>query len=75
MPGIFSDKVIILSKFRGSLVGALLGDCLGAPYEGDETVSKIILQRYFDKMEDPTFKCMPFSLQYEITVVLYYYHL
>ena len=23
-----------LNKFRGSLVGALLGDCLGAPFEG-----------------------------------------
>lgn len=46
----------MMSKFRGALVGVLLGDCLGSPYEGDETVSKIMLQKYFDKMEDPRFK-------------------
>ncbi|XP_019754450.1 ADP-ribosylhydrolase ARH3 isoform X1 [Dendroctonus ponderosae] len=46
------------SKFRGCLLGSLMGDCLGAPYEGQEITSgdKIIIQRYFDKMEDPSFK-------------------
>ena len=26
---------MLRDKFRGCLVGALLGDCLGAPFEGD----------------------------------------
>ncbi|CAG9765032.1 unnamed protein product [Ceutorhynchus assimilis] len=48
----------IQSKFRGCLVGSLMGDCLGGPYEGDEISSgdRIIIQRYFDKMEDASFK-------------------
>lgn len=47
------DNVLLKSKFRGSLLGSLLGDCLGAPYEGDIISSgdKIIIQRYFDKLE------------------------
>ncbi|XP_030747355.1 ADP-ribose glycohydrolase ARH3-like isoform X2 [Sitophilus oryzae] len=52
------DPNIMKSKFRGCLLGSLMGDCLGAPYEGNEISSgdKIIIQRYFDKMEEPEFK-------------------
>ncbi|CAH1399135.1 unnamed protein product [Nezara viridula] len=50
------ETAIIASKFRGALVGALIGDCLGAPFDQDGRVSKVILQKYFDKMEDPSFK-------------------
>lgn len=48
----------MLSKYRGSLLGSLLGDCYGAPFEGDTftTGSKIVLQKYFDKLEGPYFK-------------------
>lgn len=52
------NKNLLQSKFRGCLLGSLMGDCLGGPYEG-QTVSsgdKIIIQRYFDKMEKPDFK-------------------
>jgi poly(ADP-ribose) glycohydrolase ARH3 len=52
------DSISLASKFRGCLVGGLLGDCLGAPYEGDYGISKTVLQKYFDKMEGPYFKCM-----------------
>ncbi|XP_014261834.1 poly(ADP-ribose) glycohydrolase ARH3-like isoform X2 [Cimex lectularius] len=45
-----------MSKFRGCMLGALLGDCLGSPYENEESVSKVVLQKYFDKMEGPPFK-------------------
>ncbi|PSN57802.1 Poly(ADP-ribose) glycohydrolase ARH3 [Blattella germanica] len=51
------DSFSIASKFRGCLVGSLLGDCLGAPYEGDYCISKVILQKYFDKLDGPYFKC------------------
>lgn len=45
------DKVLLGSKFRGALVGALLGDCLGAPYEDVGVISMRQLQSYFDRME------------------------
>lgn len=51
------EGAITIKKFRGCLLGALVGDCLGAPFEEDGTVSKKILQKYFDKMDDPNFKC------------------
>uniref|UniRef100_A0A0P4VID6 ADP-ribosylhydrolase ARH3 n=1 Tax=Rhodnius neglectus TaxID=72488 RepID=A0A0P4VID6_9HEMI len=50
------EGAITIKKFRGCLLGALVGDCLGAPFEEDGTVSKKILQKYFDKMDDPNFK-------------------
>lgn len=50
-----TDK--ILSKFRGSLLGSLMGDCLGAPFEGNDITAgdKLIIQRYFNKMEEADF--------------------
>lgn len=52
------DNIILRSKFRGCLLGALLGDCLGAPFEGEAMSSggKLVLQKYFDKLEGPYFK-------------------
>lgn len=50
------EGAVLASKFRGCLAGVLMGDCLGAPFEGEATVAKVILQKYFDKMEDPKFK-------------------
>lgn len=44
------------SKFKGSLLGVVLGDCLGSPYEGEYNVSKVVLQRFFDKLTGPYFK-------------------
>lgn len=51
------DNAMIHSKFRGCLLGSLLGDCLGAPYEGDFVTDgdKIIIQRYFDKLSGSKF--------------------
>lgn len=48
------DLSLIKKKFRGCILGALSGDCLGSPYEGDSPLStgeKIILQKSFDKLE------------------------
>jgi poly(ADP-ribose) glycohydrolase ARH3 len=52
------DSISLASKFRGCILGSLLGDCLGAPYEEDYRISKTVLQKYFDKLEGPYFKCM-----------------
>lgn len=37
------------AKFRGCLIGALVGDCLGAPFEGEERVSISSLCNYFQE--------------------------
>ncbi|RZF41028.1 hypothetical protein LSTR_LSTR002660 [Laodelphax striatellus] len=55
---VLRETAILANKFRGCLVSAVLGDCLGAPYEGEESeeISKVVLQKYFDKLEGPYFK-------------------
>ncbi|KAK4882575.1 hypothetical protein RN001_005894 [Aquatica leii] len=52
------DNILLKSKFRGCMLGALLGDCLGAPFEGETMTAggKLILQKYFDKLEGPYFR-------------------
>ena len=53
------DLSLLRSKFRGSMLGALIGDCLGSPYENEElltTGTKMILQRSLDKLEGPMYK-------------------
>ncbi|XP_044761265.1 ADP-ribose glycohydrolase ARH3-like [Coccinella septempunctata] len=49
---------VLRKKFRGCLLGSLLGDCLGAPFEGDfiSAGEKIVIKNYFDKLETPDFK-------------------
>lgn len=53
------DLPLLKSKFRGSMLGTLIGDCLGSPYENEEVLTngmKIILQRSLDKLEGPMYK-------------------
>ena len=52
------DLSLLRSKFRGSILGGLIGDCLGSPYENEELSNgmKIVLQQSFDKLEGPMFK-------------------
>lgn len=52
MSGLMIRGVVGVSKFKGALVGALLGDCLGAPFEGENEPSTDTLQEYFDVMEN-----------------------
>jgi poly(ADP-ribose) glycohydrolase ARH3 len=50
---------MLASKIHGSLAGALLGDCLGAPFEGDVgPVSTFLYRKYFEglKADDSTKK-------------------
>ena len=47
------------AKFRGSMLGTLVGDCCGAPFEGEAAVesgARLVLKQYFDKLEGPFFK-------------------
>ena len=39
-----------LSKFRGCLLGGLIGDCIGSPFEGDKVVGRGALLSYFNKL-------------------------
>lgn len=52
------NQVLLKSKFRGCFLGTLIGDCYGAPFAGDalNSSSKIVLQKYFDKLDGPYFK-------------------
>lgn len=52
------DESVVKTKFRGCLMGALLGDCLGAPFEGDPLSRGAlkVIQNYFDKLEEPNFE-------------------
>ncbi|XP_060531177.1 ADP-ribosylhydrolase ARH3-like [Cylas formicarius] len=61
--------VLLKGKFRGAMLGSLLGDCLGAPFESQEFISKVILQRYLDKLEDPEFKS-PFKKYTDDTAMM-----
>ena len=46
----------MVSKFRGCLIGGLIGDCLGAPFEGDRTIARSVLNNYMKKQLDETHK-------------------
>lgn len=52
------DNILLKTKFRGSMLGSLVGDCLGGPFEGDEFTHGIIntVQKCFDKLDGPYFK-------------------
>lgn len=49
----------MLEKIRGSLLGALIGDCYGLPFEQETILDagvRLVLRQYFDKLEGPLFK-------------------
>ncbi|XP_018303346.1 poly(ADP-ribose) glycohydrolase ARH3 isoform X3 [Mycetomoellerius zeteki] len=53
------DPVLLKDKFRGTMLGVLVGDCLGSPYEGLKTVSaqkKSDLQRRLNQLWDTKFR-------------------
>ena len=43
------------TKFRGCMLGTLVGDCLGAPFEGEDG-SRTIVHNYFNKLDSKTAK-------------------
>ncbi|CAL8127016.1 unnamed protein product [Orchesella dallaii] len=50
----------MLSRFRGSMLGSLMGDCLGSPFEGEASIGKVFLNNYFSQLGDPK-KRLPFK--------------
>lgn len=49
-------QVVLRSKFRGCLLGALYGDCFGAQFENEpfSGSGKYMTQRFFDGMDKST---------------------
>ncbi|XP_045584021.2 ADP-ribosylhydrolase ARH3 isoform X1 [Procambarus clarkii] len=47
---------VMAGRFRGCMVGALMGDCLGAPFEGESRATRSILTSYFKRLSDPDLK-------------------
>ena len=46
--------VSTLSRFRGALVGAVLGDCVGGEFEGAEDVPLDRVRQHLSGLEDDT---------------------
>jgi len=46
----------LVNKFRGCLVGGLVGDCLGQPFEGEALIAAQHINNYFRQLMDPKVK-------------------
>ncbi|XP_042903943.1 ADP-ribosylhydrolase ARH3 [Parasteatoda tepidariorum] len=52
----------LAAKFRGCLIGSLIGDCLGAPFEGDFPISKSVLGNFFTNiLNGETKQMLPYT--------------
>lgn len=67
------DSLLVKSKFRGCMLGCLIGDCLGGPFEGDQYSpgNKLVVHNYFEKLNRPKFEGIRyistlFSFEYEL---------
>ncbi|KAK3885731.1 hypothetical protein Pcinc_010069 [Petrolisthes cinctipes] len=47
---------LLVGRFRGSMVGALMGDCLGAPFEAEPRAARSVLNSYFKRLSCPDIK-------------------
>lgn len=53
-----TEPALIVSKFRGSILGALVGDCCGGPFEGQSLLQggeRTLLRKNLDRLEGPFF--------------------
>ena len=46
------EKTALRSKFAGAMVGAVVGDCLGAHFEGDWNVNVEEMLIFFGKLKE-----------------------
>lgn len=63
---------LLKSKFRGCMLGTLVGDCLGSPFEG-EPGSKVVTQKYFENIDSPYKKCkfLPYNSSILFILTIY----
>ena len=45
-----------LAKFRGCLVGGLMGDCLGSPFEAESVITRSVLYNFLTKQMEESNK-------------------
>ncbi|XP_059615340.1 ADP-ribosylhydrolase ARH3-like [Phlebotomus argentipes] len=68
------EQGILTTKFRGALQGALIGDCCGAPYEGEpmEVGTKVVLKKFLQKLSGPYFSSpvKPYTDDTAMTIAL-----
>jgi len=67
------SSALILSKFRGCLLGGLLGDCCGAPYEGEtlDNGDKLQLNKSLNQLEAKKVKVIkPYTDDTAMTMAL-----
>lgn len=50
MAVVIFSRDVLSSKFRGCLVGVLLGDCIGRIFEGRSSISKKMLNNYLAEL-------------------------
>lgn len=55
--GIAEESLVSVDHFKGCLLGALLGDCMGAVFEGGENVPLEDYQTFFNGLHDNDLFC------------------
>jgi ADP-ribosylglycohydrolase len=56
------DTILLKDRFRGVMLGVLVGDCLGSPFEGKvylkglSTLKRRSLQKRYTKLEEQKFR-------------------
>lgn len=50
------EPALLAAKFRGTLLGALVGDCCGLPFEFDGSTTPTLVKQNLDKLEGEYFK-------------------
>lgn len=64
--------MVSLDRFEGCLVGGLMGDCLGAPFEADETVPRTVLEKFITGLEkEESLKRQPFKAYTDDTAMTF----
>lgn len=54
----FTEPALMLAKYRGAILGALVGDCCGGPFEGQSILKggeRTLLRKNLDRLEGPFF--------------------
>uniref|UniRef100_A0A336MAJ7 ADP-ribosylhydrolase ARH3 n=1 Tax=Culicoides sonorensis TaxID=179676 RepID=A0A336MAJ7_CULSO len=50
------ESKLLQSKFRGTLLGVLAGDCCGLPFEFDGNLQPVVIRTNLNRLEGPHFK-------------------
>lgn len=50
------ESALLAKKIRGTLLGVLVGDCCGLPFEFEEVILPVVVRQNLDTLEGPYFK-------------------